>query len=195
MNEVTDVELVKNVKNLKCDASLKVLIERHSALCFDTFKKYNRALVEKGVNIDDLLEEKDYLIYRCTLNFDETKNSKFSTWLANHVKYKCLTNITKQKWSVSLDDENNSQMTSKLTENKDDFSEKRDFVFNLLSQMRDKRLEKIIAMRYYGDKNSRKWKNISKELGITYQTAITLHKKALDFLKTKIQSKSMQDFV
>jgi DNA-directed RNA polymerase specialized sigma subunit len=115
--------------------------------------------------------------------------------LANHVKYKCLTNITKQKWSVSLDDENNSQITSKLTENKDDFSEKRDFIFNLLSQMKDKRLEKIIAMRYYGDKNSRKWKNISKELGITYQTAITLHKKALDFLKTKIQSKSMQDFV
>lgn len=195
MNDDSDVELVRRVKTLKCDASLKTLIERHSALCFDTFKKYNRALTEKGVNLEDLFEEKDYLIYKCTLNFDETKNSKFSTWLANHVKYKCLTNITKQKRTLSIDDENNNQIISKLAENKDDFSEKRDFVFNLLAQMKDKRLERIITMRYYGDKNSRKWKNISKELGITYQTAITLHKKALDFLKTKIQSKNMQDFV
>lgn len=195
MNEDSDVELVRKVKTLKCNDSLKTLIERHSALCFDTFNKYNRALIEKGVNVEDLVEEKDYLIYKCTLNFDETKNSKFSTWLANHVKYKCLTNITKQKWNVSIDDENNNQIVSKLSESKDDFSEKRDFVFNLLAQMKDKRLEKIISMRYYGDKNSRKWKNISKELGITYQTAITLHKKALDFLKTKIESKNMQDFV
>lgn len=195
MKDLTDLELVQKVKSKNCSESLKILIERHSPLCFDVFKKYDKALREKNVDVDDLKEEKDYIIYKCTLNFDDSKNSKFSTWLANHVKYKCLTNITKQKWNVSLDDENNNHIVSKLAVEKDEFLEKRDFVFNLLSQMKDKRLEKIISMRYYGDKNSRKWKNISKELNITYQTAITLHKKALDFLKTKIQSQHMQDFV
>jgi len=195
MKDLSDLELVQKVKSKSCSESLKILIERHSALCFDVFKKYDKALKEKNVNVQDLTEEKDYIIYRCTLNFDASKNSKFSTWLANHVKYKCLTNITKQKWNVSLDDENNNHVASKLTAEKDEFLEKRDFIFNLLSQMKDKRLEKIIYLRYYGDKASRKWKNISKELGVTYQTAITLHKKALDFLKTKIQSENMQDFV
>jgi DNA-directed RNA polymerase specialized sigma subunit len=106
-----------------------------------------------------------------------------------------LTNITKHKWTISLDDENQKTLAANLCQQSNDFEEKKDYIFNLLCQMKDKRLEKIILLRYYGDKSSRKWKNISKELGVTYQTAITLHKKALDFLKTKIESKEMQDFV
>lgn len=195
MIETTDNELVTKVKLHQCNQSLKTLIDRHSALCFDIFKKYNKILQERGISPEDLVSEKDYIIYKCTLNFDETQNSKFSTWLANHVKYKCLTNITKHKWAVSLDDENQKNLTANLSQDSNDFEEKKEFIFNLLSQMKDKRLEKIIMLRYYGDKSSRKWKNISKELGVTYQTAITLHKKALEFLKTKIESKEMQDFV
>lgn len=195
MIETSDNELVTKVKLHQCNQSLKTLIDRHSALCFDIFKKYNKILQERGISPEDLVSEKDYIIYKCTLNFDETQNSKFSTWLANHVKYKCLTNITKHKWAVSLDDENQKNLTANLSQDSNDFEEKKEFIFNLLSQMKDKRLEKIIMLRYYGDKSSRKWKNISKELGVTYQTAITLHKKALEFLKTKIESKEMQDFV
>lgn len=193
--ELPDNELVAKVKNNQCDQSLKTLIERHSALCFDIFKKYNKILQERGISPEELADEKDYIIYKCTLNFDSTQNTKFSTWLANHVKYKCLTNITKHKWHLSIDDENQKTLVADIAQEEDDYSEKREFVFNLLSQMKDKRLEKIIYLRYYGDKASRKWKNISKELGVTYQTAITLHKKALDFLKTKMSSKDMQDFV
>ena len=181
MIDTTDNELVTKVKLHQCNQSLKTLIDRHSPLCFDIFKKYNKILQERGISPEDLVSEKDYIIYKCTLNFDETQNSKFSTWLANHVKYKCLTNITKHKWAISLDDENQKNVTSNLCQDSNDFEEKKEFVFNLLSQMKDKRLEKIIMMRYYGDKTSRKWKNISKELGVTYQTAITLHKKALEF--------------
>ena len=177
MIDSTDNELVTKVKLQQCNQSLKTLIERHSPLCFDIFKKYNKILQERGISPD------------------ETQNSKFSTWLANHVKYKCLTNITKHKWAISLDDENQKNIAANLCQEINDFEEKKEFVFNLLSQMKDKRLEKIIMLRYYGDKSSRKWKNISKELGVTYQTAITLHKKALEFLKTKIESKEMQDFV
>ena len=195
MIDSTDNELVTKVILQQCNQSLKTLIERHSPLCFDIFKKYNKILQERGISPEDLVSEKDYIIYKCTLNFDETQNSKFSTWLANHVKYKCLTNITKHKWAISLDDENQKNIAANLCQEINDFEEKKEFVFNLLSQMKDKRLEKIIMLRYYGDKSSRKWKNISKELGVTYQTAITLHKKALEFLKTKIESKEMQDFV
>jgi len=193
--DLPDNELVAQVKNNQCSQSLKTLIERHSPLCFDIFKKYHKVLQERGISPEELTDEKDLIIYKCTLNFDENQKSKFSTWLANHVKYKCLTSITKHKWNLSLDDENQKKLIAEIAEEKDDFIEKREFIFNLLSQMKDKRLEKIIYLRYYGDKASRKWKNISKELGVTYQTAITLHKKALDFLKTKMKSKEMQDFV
>jgi len=121
MIDSTDNELVTKVKLQQCNQSLKTLIERHSPLCFDIFKKYNKILQERGISPEDLVSEKDYIIYKCTLNFDETQNSKFSTWLANHVKYKCLTNITKHKWAISLDDENQKNIAANLCQEINDF--------------------------------------------------------------------------
>ena len=49
MIDSTDNELVTKVKLHQCNQSLKTLIERHSPLCFDIFKKYNKILQERGI--------------------------------------------------------------------------------------------------------------------------------------------------
>ena len=195
MENYTDNELVVKVREHQCNDSLKSLIERHTPLCFDIYKKYSKILSDRGVSQEDIADEKNYIIYKCTLSFKENQNSKFSTWVASHIKYKCLTLISKHKWSISIDDENYKNVVENLTCIVDENEEEKSFIFNILAKMKDKRLSRIIELRYYGDKSTRKWKNISKDIGITYQTAITLHKKALNFLSTKIGSKDMQDVV
>ena len=93
MENANDNELVIKVKRKGCEESLKLLIQRHSPLCFDVCKKYSAALNSKGIDINDVTGEKEYLIYKSVLSFDPTKKTKFSTWLGNQMRYHCLNTL------------------------------------------------------------------------------------------------------
>ena len=56
MDESTDLELANNVKSRCCDRSLKELIQRHSALCIEVYKKYTPALCASGVPYRDIYD-------------------------------------------------------------------------------------------------------------------------------------------
>ena len=88
-----DFELIDKIKKTQDGDSLKELIQKHSGIYVDMINKYMPKSFN-GVNKEDLLEEKDYSIYNAVIKFDETKNTKFSTYLGN------LTNI-QQKHKVS----------------------------------------------------------------------------------------------
>ena len=66
---MTDEKLVQNVKNSNCNESLKTLIFKHSALCFNVYKRYAKALESNGLTFDDLKLEKDLIIYNSCLSF------------------------------------------------------------------------------------------------------------------------------
>ena len=95
MENTTDVELVVRVKTKNCEESLKTLIQRHSPLCFDVCKKYAPALCSRGIDIKDVTDEKEYLVYKSVLSFNPDKKTKFSTWLGNQVRYHCLNVMNK----------------------------------------------------------------------------------------------------
>ena len=79
METITDTELVENVKEKSCNNSLKELILRHSALCVDIYKKYTPALCASGVPIQDVYQDKDYIVYKSALSFKPEKNVKFGS--------------------------------------------------------------------------------------------------------------------
>ena len=102
-----DLDLVKNIQENSCDASLKVLINRHSALCVDISKKYSPALNASGISMGDIFDEKDYLVYKSALSFNPEKKVKFSTWLGNQVRYHCLNTINGNNRKFSVENEKN----------------------------------------------------------------------------------------
>lgn len=67
-----DLDLVKNIQENSCDASLKVLINRHSALCLDISKIQSRPECLWHL-YGDIFDEKDYLVYKSALSFDPEK--------------------------------------------------------------------------------------------------------------------------
>ena len=58
-------------------------------------------------------------------------------------------------------------------------------IFSILSNMKDKRIESVYKLRYFSDKKMT-WSKIGEKLGFSSQTAINLHARGAQALKTKI---------
>ena len=192
---ITDLTLILKIKETNCEDSLKELIHRHSRLCYDIFYKYLPAIVASGTFPDDAIGEKDYLIYKSAISFNPAKDTKFSTWLGNQIRYNCLTKIKRSKPHFALEEE---EVKYVLEENntKVDFSETKDYVLNILEQLKDKRVRKVFEMRYFSETpKCLTWDVIGKAMSLSSQTAINLHTRGKSILKRKMNKDFRGDFI
>ena len=193
-----DLELVNNVREDNCQDSLKELINRHSALCYNVYQKYGSTLSSSGVFFDDVVKEKDYVIYKSAMSYNPDRNTKFSTWVGNHARYHCLNLINQNQKYVAVNDstlnyfiENNEVDSPQLQpQGRQDSLE---YIFNLLSQLRDKRIKKVFELRYLGSDGKESWSRIGENMSVSTQTAINLHDRGLKVLRKKMGSEVFFD--
>ena len=196
MVKIKDIELIDKVKEHQCNDSLKEIINRHSALCYDVYNKYSRTLKSNGELINNINLEKDYIIYKSILSYNPEKKTKFSTWLGNFTRYYCLNLINSEKKYVpvettllnSIKEKEASAMHAAPSE------EIKEYVSNLLDKMKDKRIEKVFRLRYFSDFAKRNtWVEIANELKISPQTAINLHNRGKKIIARKLSSENFAD--
>jgi len=194
-----DIELVNNVQEDNCQDSLKELINRHSALCYNVYQKYGSTLSSSGVFFDDVVKEKDYVIYKSAMSYNPDKNTKFSTWVGNHARYHCLNLINANQKYIAVDDstlnyfvENNESRIGSQPQGRQDSLE---YIFNLLSQLKDKRVKKVFELRYLGPDGKESWSKIGENMSVSTQTAINLHDRGLKILRKKMGSEVFFDKV
>ena len=84
----TDPELTDLIKEKDNEDALNLLIERHSGIYVDIVKKYGSQSLP-NTDIYDIISDKDYVIYKAALDYDENK-AKFSTHVGNKAKYLCF---------------------------------------------------------------------------------------------------------
>jgi DNA-directed RNA polymerase sigma subunit (sigma70/sigma32) len=195
---LTDADLIKNIKDNNCNDSMKELEDRHSGICYTMIKKYYNSMSSVGVDPVELAKEKDYVIFKSALNFDASRNIKFSTWLGNQMRFHCLNCMNKNNTTISMENESiklimekNQILNTNSLLNKDNC----EYIFNLLDQLKDKRIVEIFKIRYFSDKKTVSWSKIGRKLKISTQTVINLHNKTLRFLKNKLESTSFQDTI
>ena len=189
---IPDKELTENIKQRDCEESLKVLIQRHSALCFDICKKYSPAMISRGVNVNDVTDEKEYLIYKSALSYDPSRKTKFSTWLGNQMRYLCLNSINKNNLMPTEEGQLDYFINKDIEYPKDSLEEQMEFIDNLVSQIKDKRIKEIIKIRYFSNPNKKTpWSKVAIEIGVSTQTAINLHNKALKIIRRKMENKNL----
>ena len=188
----TDTELIVKIKKTGCEQSLKTLITRHSPLCFDICKKYAPALTSKGIDVNDITNEKEYLIYKSILSYNPTKKTKFSTWLGNQMRYHCLNTLNKRRMIPTEDSQLDYFINKDCDCSKEAIDEQVEYVYFLVSQLKDKRIKKVLQVRYF-DNPSKKtpWNKVALEVGVSTQTAINLHTKAMSLLRRKINNKNL----
>ena len=92
---LTDSDLTEKVRMHNDGDALNELISRHSGIYVDMLKRFGYRTLTQN-QISDIMEDKDYVIYKAALEYDPEK-AKFSTHLANKTKYLCLTQRTKIK--------------------------------------------------------------------------------------------------
>ena len=195
MNTITDdISLVKNIKEKNDEEALKLLIKKHSGLCNSLYKKYSSPMVASGVYLQDIIDQKDYIVYKSALSFDENKNSKFSTWLYNQVRYQCLNSMNENSHYLSLETNKLNYLIEKNMPIKKEYKNINEYIMNIIESCSDERIQEIFKMRYSNDSNKKmSWNKIAKKLNISTQTVINIHNKAIKLLKTKVKSKNSFD--
>lgn len=133
---------------------------------------------------DLIMDDKDFTIYSSALKFDSTRETKFSTHLANEVKWKCLNainKIKKRKESNIEDDVNYVEPScGDFIDSINERETLRNFQ-NLLDEENDERVKKIIDMRYNSVNNKlTSWKIIASHLHMSIQGCINIHNKFIN---------------
>ena len=187
----TDTNLANEVKEKDCQNSLVELIGRHSNLCYNICQKYMPVLHASGIFVDDVLGDKDYIIYQSAKSYNPSKKTKFSTWLGNQVRYHCLNKINKNKKYVTMPDSELSFLIDQ-EEKEENSTELKDYISSHLSRIKDKRIKRIFELRYFSDEGRLTWTAISKKISVSSQTAINLHNKGLSMLKKRIKREVAQ---
>ena len=192
---LTDLHLIKRIKDKNCEKSLIELSERHSGLYFKIIKKYSKSFFANNIDLNEATADKNLIIWNSAKNFKEDKNVKFSTWLANQVKYFCLNTLNKKSKDrlVATEDQILDSLNEKpITQKHENLFE---FTGNILSQLKDSRIRKIFSLRYSSAEKKPSWCIIAQELQISTQTAINLHNKGISILRKKIKSEKFLDNV
>ena len=192
IEQIEDPELTLRVKEECCEASLKEIIGRHSRLYYKISQKYSSFSTPCGVGPNDIDDDKDYTIYQAILSFDPSRNIKFSTWLGNCVRYKCLNYINKNNKIIKTDDDSieffyNLRAMEEFNSIK--VKDENEYIFNILSQLKDKRIHRVFALRYFSGEKKMTWARIAKRLEVSTQTAINLHNKGKKVLRKKYETK------
>lgn len=188
----SDISLIEKVKNNSDLNSLTTLIERHSGIYLDMVNSVipnNCDFLDKN----DIIEDKEISIYKAIINFDENKKTKFSTYLGNETRWKCL-NMFNRGVKYKYIDIDNFKDDSNFTTDSiiDDISSKEmlDKIFALADTHKDERVKKIIILRYkIGEGNkTMPWKNISEKLNVSIQGCINIHDRFIEEIKKEIQN-------
>jgi RNA polymerase sigma factor (sigma-70 family) len=186
----SDLSLIKKVKNESDEGSLNQLIERHSGIYLDMV---NSVIPNDCEFLDknDILEEKNISIYKAVLNFDPDRNTKFSTYLGNETKWKCLNMFNrgvKYKY-IDIDDlKEDCNFTDEITilniSNKEIINK----IYEKAKNHIDNRVSKIIELRYkIGEKNkTMPWKNIAEKINVSVQGCINIHDRFIEEIKKEL---------
>ena len=182
-----DIELVQNIKNnVNVEECIKELLSRHAALINKIAYKYVSPLFNSGSSIEEILKEKEYIIYKAALTFKE-RGVKFSSYLGSFVRWYCLNRINRNDdWKHITE--------SPLDNIAADYpldSTALEYVTNLLDNFEDKKIKKIFELRYFSDSKLTSWNKVGKIMGgISGQTANNWFRKGIKLLKNRIQAEN-----
>lgn len=189
MKLVKDETLIKKVIQKKCNNSLKELVDRHSGMVFNIGKKYCASC---GLDLNDLNDNKYWIIFNAAQSFNPKKGSKFSTWLGNQIRFFCLNHKNKNTRLMTIED-NHLEFFINEHNKKENSSNKKEVLENivdLFNTISDPNTKKAIYYRYFSNKDRiLNYAEIAKILDVTPQTVLNWHNKFIEFAKKKLTNK------
>lgn len=189
-----DIDLIKLVKEQQCSEALKEIVKRHEKLYHNIYNYYSRILEKKSIDSSNIIDEKIYNFYEIINSFEEGKNTKFSTWVGNAVKYKCLKLINKKPDLLSINIDNDFFHDIPIEDSIEPNESISDKIYKILENTDDKRILEIFKLRFCDKiKKERSWKSISEIVGVSTQTAINLFERGKKILNKEKNRQEILD--
>jgi len=196
LENIKDEKLVENVKTKSCNTSLTELISRHSGICFSMGKKFSQY---GSFKLNDLNDNKDWIIYSAALSFDSSKGAKFSTWLGNQVKYYCLNLKNKSSKYVETEESTIEFLINQYYNENKSTDLKAQILYtvqDILDQIKDKNIKNAIHYRYFSNQDRiLNYSEIGEILNVTPQTVLNWHNKFIELAKKKLTSLNNSDII
>jgi DNA-directed RNA polymerase sigma subunit (sigma70/sigma32) len=197
-----DIDLIKSIKKDACSPCIQELREKHAGLIISIYSKYLSVLETVNFSPSDFNDEINYIIYSAARKYDLRRRTKmkFSTYLGESVRFFCLNKINELKKNKTVETEpetltfliDDYYKNTHLDKSKN--ADSKDYIFDILGQLKDKRIKKIFKYRYFtGNKLKLPWYVIGEKVGLTAQSCINIHNKTINFLKKKLTSLETQD--
>jgi RNA polymerase sigma factor (sigma-70 family) len=189
MKSFKDDTLIKKVLKKQCSESLKELSNRHGGMIFNIGKKYCQSC---NLDLNDLNDNKYWIIFNAVQSYNPQKGSKFSTWLGNQVRFFCLNSKNKNNKLVPVEDNFLEFYINDLNkkENKINQKEVLDKITDLFNQISDINMKNAIYYRYFSNKERiLNYSEIAQILNVTPQTVLNWHNKFITFAKKKLTIK------
>lgn len=181
-NEETILREIQNGINVS--QNFNKIIEQHSGIFVKMCNRYNFS--SQPFKKQDVMSDKNLFIYKCIMDYNFDKNTKFSTYLGFRVKWFCLNyyNKYKKEWQNTTNLDFEDLDNYKCEENLNEEIDSRDLIKKILKKMKndpDKRIYKIFQMRYFQGKENKlmPWSQISqnKDIQLSVQGCINIHNK------------------
>lgn len=186
MEQLLDNELVHNLKvGNNINESLDILVQRHSGIFITMVNSYTPTNERS-----ELISDKEYYIYNAALKFDESKNTKFPTYLGCETKWMCMNNFNKNKRKNEIDLANlenvGIECTSMESYSNMDSTKK---ILQIAKRHPDKRVYTIFKLRYAssGPNKLTPWSKVCKPVELSVQGCINVHDQALKKIKKELQ--------
>lgn len=181
-DKLSDIQLVKEVKDNNDSKALEELIHRHTGIYYEIVHRYSfMPELEK----QELINDKMYNIYQYILDYKEDKNTKLSTYIGHRVKYECMNLITnkieKEELSDNLIDLSSTEFDREFL----------DLLLKEAKSIEDKRFYKIIEMRFLS-KNPSLLREIGVELGITKECVRQIFEKNMKILRKRLNKEVIE---
>lgn len=170
---IDDSYLVNKVKTTGDSEAMSQLIAAHSGIFVNIL---DRSLPTDSFSTQkqDFLAEKNFHIYDAVLKYKDDSAMKFSTYLGQTIKWKCLTlkNRGPDKDTVFID----SLETPPAEKEPQDCSDKEkiETIFQYAENYHNPLARKIVNLRYNSNEKL-SWKQLAKKLDISVSWATLVH--------------------
>lgn len=183
-----DTEFVQNIKeNKNVEDSIKGLIDLHQKLINKISYKYVMPLNQSGSSIEEIEKEKQYIVYKAALSFNDKRKTKFSSYLGSFVRWYCLNRINRSDdWKFTID-----APLDNVPEATSPDSSTLEYVENLLNGFDDDKVKKVFELRFFSGDKLLPWNEIGSKMGgISGQTANNWYRKGVKLLRSRATSDS-----
>lgn len=193
INFLSDAELARGIKK-KSDREdyLRELVDRHSGIYITMVNNYSPPATSSiNSHRDDLLNDKEYYIYQAALKYDDSRSTKFSTYLGNETRWLCLNLYNKNKNSKEISDPSQFHQPTHIAQDSLSLKineEVLDKIMSIAKKEPDTRVSKIFQLRYIeGEKNKvMPWNKVCKFVNLSIQGCINVHDKAIKKIKQEL---------